>query len=275
MIRREDLFQAIGELSEERLEQSEVIGENRNRERTARQKRIIWVRYAGIAAAACVILVLGIAIPSLVTSQKSGMDSAANVTMEYETTDEDMAEEAMDESAEGLVSQAAGVSPTDVGNHVDSGREETDDSYQAYDLSKDRENNGDEDSVAANEESVKETTVQDQETNEFRSRGMIFMIQMDDNGIGNSLNHLNTTAESENAGYYGEITAEEREKMQFVTDDRNLTSEDLGNYLGTTYHPDLPDMSAYKVYTTVEYPSDLGYVIVDIDGQYRLFSRKQ
>jgi len=88
MIGREDLFQAIGELSEERLEQSEQAEVRQSK------NRIIWVRYAGIAAAACLILVIGIAVPTIVNKGRGGFDSAMSESAPGQGAGKDLLENA-------------------------------------------------------------------------------------------------------------------------------------------------------------------------------------
>lgn len=67
---REDLFEAIGGIDEERLEQTE---------RTYRQSHL-WMRYAGLAAGICLIIVAAIAIPTTLHVKSKHMN--AFLTME-------------------------------------------------------------------------------------------------------------------------------------------------------------------------------------------------
>ena len=67
---REDLFEAIGGIDEERLEQTE---------RTYKQSHL-WMRYAGLAAGICLIIVAAVAIPTTLRIKSKQMN--AFLTME-------------------------------------------------------------------------------------------------------------------------------------------------------------------------------------------------
>lgn len=253
MIGREDLFQAIGELSEERLEQSEQVEVRQSK------NRIIWVRYAGIVAAACLILVIGIAVPTIVNKGRGSFDSA-------------MSEGAMGQSdgkGKGLL-ETSGVYTNEA---APEGDDYMDDAAPAAD---DAMYNGDVDSEEALESQYNTNSVPtgDNDTvydrvgtdQEFR-----FLIRSD----GSDTQLQSAVTESVDAyAVYEAIPDVERKRMGYA-EDKDLTDEDLGSYLGVTGYPesneDAPeDIAGYKVYSTAKAPEDMTYVIVDLNGTYKL-----
>ncbi len=254
MIGREDLFQAIGELSEERLEQSEQAEVRQSK------NRIIWVRYAGIAAAACLILVIGIAVPTIVNKGRGGFDSAMSESATGQGAGKDLLENAgaytneVAPAGDGYMDDAVPSADDAVYNGDDDYEESLESNYSTNQVP-----TGDND------------TVYDRVGTDEELR---FLIRSDGS---DTQSQSAVTESSDVSAVYEAIPDAERKRMGYA-EDKDLTDEDLGSYLGVTGYPesneDVPeDIAGYKVYSTAKAPSDRTYVIVDLNGSYKLCYR--
>lgn len=70
-MKREDLFEAIGGIDEERLEQSEKNG----------KQHVVWLRYGSLAAGVCLVLLAGILLPRLIRMNVKNMDTSSADTV--------------------------------------------------------------------------------------------------------------------------------------------------------------------------------------------------
>ncbi len=84
-MKREDLFEAIGGVAEERLELSE---------RTYK-RQMVWIRYGGIAAGICLVVLAAIAIPEVIKNNILYSDTEMSADSAGKTYMDDSADEAL------------------------------------------------------------------------------------------------------------------------------------------------------------------------------------
>lgn len=217
-MKREDLFEAIGGVAEERLELSE----------RSYKRHAVWIRYGGIAAGICLVILAAIAIPQVIRNNIMYSDSLLSTDSKKENSydmEETAGETYYEEEAENsdMLGNDAGDMGQDDGTELESVQDMEDGS--AHTERTDR---------------VYSFTLD--------------MVAYDANSIGGTV-------------IYVPMSYEERQTLS-LPDDVQITEEDLGDYMGTVQNCGDETWNGCMVYYSAKYPTNHMICIVDLGGSY-------
>lgn len=238
-MKREDLFEAIGGVAEERLELSE----------RSYKKHAVWIRYGSIAAGVCLVMLAAVVIPTVVKRGMKNSDILSGDSMQESSYEEgeEMAETDADNAA------------------VAEGQKDAFDMESTLeDAETDNAQNMAEHTEAGNaQDAAEDTGAGDTQVtaNSGRKEDVIaeeggFTLAFADGDTGDAV--------------YCPISNELRQSFG-LPENVQLTKADLGEYMGTVEDCEDETLKGCKVYYSAIYPEDEGICIVDRNGSYEIY----
>ena len=268
-----------------------TVTDHRN---TPKKKRWNWVKYSGLAAAACIIIIIAVAIPTIRRSKyenstasfssggaaydsaasDQGMENAGLQTNGMETngnaTNGAVSQSDREESADETNGMAEGAqdsdgldagSPNASGGSIDYTGGADEDSANRAGEGIASPNNHSETEAVTQDASKQNSSSQDEYTADDQNKALTKGVYIEGSRIPMDV-------------IYYPAEASTREALLLPVDDK-LSEEDLGEYLGKTTGSSDKNQNGYNVYLTAAYPENEQICIIKDETGYRLYQSEQ